>query len=233
MIFDNFFKRRINSNLTKINEEKLYRKYGNCESLHKSIKLLTISDTHEHLSYNLEWQEKLVSSNDYDLCCILGDISHKDIEFVLQHVPKDKIVGVLGNHDNFTFLKEHNIQDINGKTIDINGIKIGGIQGAIRCYGEFDYPCFSHSDSIKFMNEMPEVDILLSHSGPFYDYNDDPFHNGLKGITNYLYKNKTPINIHGHLHKNKLKVLKNGTKVQCIYGVELIEINDGEIKVMS
>ena len=77
---------------------------------------------------------------------------------------------------------------------------------------------------------MEKVDILLSHSGPFWNYNDDVVHNGLKGITNYLYKNKVPLNIHGHLHKNSLKMLKNGTKVQCVYGVELLEIKDGEIK---
>ncbi len=230
MIFDYLFKSRINSNLTKVNEEKLYKKYGSCDSFSKSIKLLLISDTHEYLAYKPEWQEKLFDSNNYDLCCILGDMSQNDIDIVLEHVPKEKIVGILGNHDDFDFLKKHDIQDINGKTVDINGIRIGGIQGAIRCYGKYDYPCFSHSDSIKFMNNMEKVDVLVSHSGPFYDYNDEPIHNGLKGITNYLYKNKIPINIHGHIHKNRLKMLKNGTKVQCVYGVMLMEIKDGEIK---
>ncbi len=232
-MFESLFKSRINSNLTKVHEEKLYKKYGNCDSVSKSIKLLVVSDTHEYLAYNHKWQEKLLNAKDYDLCCVLGDISNGDIETVLEYIPKEKIIGILGNHDDFDFLKKYDIQDINGKTVDVNGIKIGGIQGAIRCYGKYDYPCFSHSDSIKFMDNMEKVDVLLSHSGPFYDYNDDPFHNGLKGITKYLYKNKIPINIHGHLHKNKQKFLNNGTLVQCIYGVELIEIKDGKIKVVS
>ena len=48
-----------------------------------------------------------------------------------------------------------------------------------------------------------------------------------------MYKNKIPINIHGHIHKNRLKMLKNGTKVQCVYGIELLEIKDGNINIIE
>ncbi len=139
------------------------------------------------------------------------------------------MVGLLGNHDSFDILKHYDIEDLNGKVININGVSIGGIQGSFR-YKDEEYPSFTHAESNDFLSRMEKVDVLISHSGPFYDYNDEPIHNGLKGITNYLYKNKIPINIHGHIHKNRLKMLKNGTKVQCVYGVILMEIKDGEIK---
>ena len=229
MIFDNILKSRINSNLTRINEDRLYKKYGDCSNISINVKLLIITDTHGYLAIKPELQERLKSITNYDLCCTLGDVTYSDYEEILKYVSKDKIVGLLGNHDGLEVLKHYSINDLNGRVVDVNGLKIGGIQGSFR-YKNGEYPSFTHSESIDFLNKMEKVDILLSHSGPFWNYNDDVVHNGLKGITNYLYKNKVPLNIHGHLHKNSLKMLKNGTKVQCVYGVELLEIKDGEIK---
>ncbi len=229
MIFDFIFKNKVNSNLTTINEDKLFKKFGKCNKCYNHIRILAIADTHGDLAIKPEMQDKLKNVDDYDLCCLLGDITYSDYEVIIKNVSKEKMVGLLGNHDGCDVLRHYNINNLNGKVININGLRIGGIQGSIR-YKNEEYPSFTHMESIDFLNKMEQVDILFSHSGPFWNYNDDPVHNGLKGITNYLYKNKTPYNIHGHLHKNKLKVLKNGTKVQCIYGVELLEINSGEIR---
>ncbi len=218
-----FFKRKINSNDTKIKEEKLYKKYGDCRTLSNHIKLLIITDTHGLLPYKEEYQERLKMVNDYDLCCALGDISYKDYEIILKYVPKERIVALLGNHDEFDILKKLELHDLNGKVITVNGIRIGGIQGSYK-YKTNNFPAFTHEESIKFLNEMEEVDILLSHSGPFLDFNNDPVHNGLKGITEYLYKNHVPYNIHGHNHKNEDMFLKNGTKVMERFMIETIEI---------
>ena len=93
-----------------------------------------------------------------------------------------------------------------------------------------EFPSFTHEQSIEFMENMPYVDILLSHDKPFtYDYKDGA-HDGLKGITKFLYERQVPINIHGHLHTSDLKTLKNGTQVKGVYEVELFEIMDGEIR---
>jgi len=219
----NFFKRKIKGRNIKIDEEKLYRKYGNCRTISNHIKLLIISDTHGLLSYKEDYQEKLKMINDYDLCCALGDISYSDYEIILKYIPKEKIVALLGNHDDFDVLKHFDICDLNGKVVTVNGIRIAGIQGSFK-YKDEKFPSFTHEESVEFLNEMEEVDILLSHAGPFLEYNNDPVHSGLKGITEYLYKKHVPYNIHGHNHKNEDTLLKNGTKVMERFIIEKIEI---------
>lgn len=77
---------------------------------------------------------------------------------------------------------------------------------------------------------MPYVDILLSHDKPFtFDYHD-PAHDGLKGITKFLYDKKIPLVIHGHIHKSYKDRLKNGTMVKGVYRVELVTIKNGIIE---
>ena len=49
-------------------------------------------------------------------------------------------------------------------------------------------------------------------------------HDGLKGITEYIYKNHISIHIHGHIHGESEEILKNGTKCICLYKVKLLEL---------
>jgi len=219
-----FFKSKINSKGPKIDESRLYKKYGNCRKFSYHINLLIISDTHGLLAYNEEYQDKLINIKNYDLCCALGDITYNDYEIILKYVPKEKIVALLGNHDEFDILKYYGLKDLNGNIITVNGIRIGGIQGSYK-YKPENFPSFTHEESIKFLNQMDEVDILLSHTGPYFDNNNtDLVHNGLKGITEYLYRNRVPYNIHGHNHINTDLYLRNGTKVIERYFIEEVHI---------
>ena len=107
--------------------------------------------------------------------------------------------------------------------IEVNGIRIAGVQGSFR-YKDEEFPSFTHKESIKFLDKIDEVDILLSHDGPFLKNNNKPVHDGLKGITYYLYKNRVPYNIHGHNHESKTKRLKNGTISKEVYLIENLNI---------
>lgn len=196
-------------------------------SFNKDIKLLVIADTHGDLALSKELYKKLINI-DYDLCCILGDIHYNDFKIILEYIPKDKIVAILGNHDMFNILSDYGLKNINGQVIEVNGVKIGAIQGSFK-YKKETFPSFTHEESIDFLSNMDEVDILLSHDKPFvFDYKD-PAHDGLKGITKYLYEKKVPINIHGHIHKSHLDNLKNGTQVKGVYLIELLTIKNGNI----
>lgn len=53
----------------------------------------------------------------------------------------------------------------------------------------------------------------------------NPVYQGLFGITYYLFKNKVPYHIHGHIHNPYRKELLNGTKEISIYMYEYIELN--------
>lgn len=202
-------------------------KNNGINSFEKDISLLVIADTHGDLALNKEMQKKIMNQK-YDVCCVLGDIHDYDFKIILKHIPKEKIIAILGNHDRFSLLSEYGLDDYNGKVIDINGVKIGAIQGSYK-YKDESFPSFTHEESIRFLDRMPYVDILLSHDKPLtFDYKD-PAHDGLKGITKYLYDKKVPINIHGHIHQSYLNTLKNGSQIKGVYCVEMITIKKGKI----
>ena len=202
-------------------ESRLYKQYGNCNKFSKSIKILAIADTHGSLKDD-EFKLFLKDIQTFDLVILLGDHANLDIEIILKNVDKNKIVGILGNHD-YDYLSKYNILNINGKIIEVNGIKFLGIEGSFK-YKEENYPSFTQEESLEFLNCFPSVDILVSHDQK-YNYLSNYAHQGLIGITNYLYKNKISYHIHGHIHKSYQNEMLNGTKEICVFKYEIIEIN--------
>lgn len=116
------------------------------------------------------------------------------------------------------------IENINRKVIEIKGVKIAGLGGSYKYKNSNDYAMYSHEESIKIADEIQEADILVSHDRPYIKEQYGESHDGLKGITEYIYKNHIPIHIHGHIHEESEEILKNGTKSICLYGVKLLEI---------
>ncbi len=203
-------------------EAKLLKMYGPCNEFNKKIKLIIISDTHNSLNKE-EFKNFLNNHQDYDLCILLGDHHANDIEIILELIDKQKLYGLLGNHDN-DYLTEYNINNLNGKVINLNNVTLLGMQGSFR-YKPSDFPSFSQKESILFLNDKPKVDILLTHDNRFdsaMQYN--PAHQGLFGITYYIYKNNVPIHIHGHVHNNYQKTLNNGTKEISVFMYQYLEL---------
>lgn len=204
-------------------EEKLLKKYGIANNINNDIKLLIIADTHGTLN-----EEKFSSfMNDvleYDACIMVGDHYDKDINIILKYIDKNKLYGILGNHD-YNYLDNYGITNINGKVININGVKILGMEGCFR-YKPVKFPSFSQEESIDFFLNKESVDILISHDTKFNldKCNRDPAHQGLIGITNYLYENKVPIHIHGHIHENYELEMLNKTKEYSVFGYKIINI---------
>lgn len=223
-----FFKKLFKAKEEHVLDYELILKDNGVMKFNKSITLLIISDTHGDIKLQKAMQDKLAGIRNYDACFMLGDISDNDCKMIKEVIPQEKIYGLLGNHDRFSFLEEHNIKNINGKVININGVRIAGIQGTFKYKPEY-FPSYTHEESIEFLKSVPEADILLSHDKPFTFETGDLVHDGLKGITEYLYSNRVPINIHGHLHTSYIANLRNGTVVKGVYGIELITIRDGKI----
>lgn len=65
------------------------------------MKILFITDTHNCLAYTDKYINYLKGLNqeDYDICLILGDLSGLDFETIKAMVPKEKIYGIVRNHD--------------------------------------------------------------------------------------------------------------------------------------
>lgn len=206
-----------------VSEQELYKRNGDCNSFIGEVKLLIITDTHGELMEDV-LSEYVQRIGTYDACILLGDHYDGDINIVKSIIPMEKLYGLLGNHD-YDYTKRYGIHDINGEIIDINGVKILGMQGSSK-YKNTEFPSFTQKESIEFFKHKESVDILVSHDNRF-DYTRDEFdaHRGLIGITKYLYEKRVPIHIHGHIHKKYNSTLLNGTREFSLYGVELISFS--------
>lgn len=145
---------------------------------------------------------------------------------ILKYVQKEKIYGILGNHDEYGLLESRNIVNIHSKIINVNGVKILGFEGSSR-YKTGNVPMYSQEESIKMLKECEMADILVSHDSPYQLYSkvNDKAHCGLKGITKYLKKNKVYLNIHGHHHINTDLKLSNGTNIIGVYRCAMIQFS--------
>lgn len=206
-------------------EDVLYKKYGTANKIQRyNLKLLFIADTHNCLKDGNEILKYIQEQKDYDYCILLGDHSESDIEEILKVIPLNKICGILGNHDSWNKYDIYGITNISGKVIDIKGIRIAGISGGHKYKNSNEYVLYTHEESIQIANNIEKADILITHDKPFIQDNHNSAHDGLKGITEYIYKNHIALHIHGHLHENKEEILRNGTKSICLYMAKLLEL---------
>ncbi len=225
--FDEHTKKIVdNTNIGELYEKNLYIQFGNCkEYTSYGINILFITDTHNCLAYSDKYLNyiKSLKATDYDICLILGDVSSLDIDAIKSIIPKEKLFGIAGNHDSINIMDANNITNIHGKVIECKGIKIAAMMGSNR-YKQGDYGMITQDESIQIAKSMETADILVTHDKAYiWDKNDD-VHDGLKGITYYLYKNHIPIHIHGHLHEEFEEVLKNGTKSICLFQIKLLQL---------
>lgn len=205
----------------KNQEDILLKMFGKCDTFNKQIKMIIISDTHGCLKED-DFSKFIAEHEEFDICLLLGDHSVGDIDTILQYIDEEKIYALLGNHDN-NYIGKFNLKNLNGKVINVNGVKLLGIQGSYK-YKPDDFPSFTQKESIEFLNDKEKVDILVSHDAPYgFSGRNDVAHQGLFGILYYLFKNKVPYCIHGHLHTPYNKQMINGTTVNCYYMFNFIE----------
>ena len=178
-------------------EDILYKKYGTANKIQRyNLKLLFIADTHNCLKDGNEILKYIQEQKDYDYCILLGDHSASDIEEILKVIPLNKICGILGNHDSWNKYDIYGITNISGKVINIKGIRIAGISGGHKYKNSNEYVLYTHEESIQIANNIEKADILITHDKPFIQDNHNSAHDGLKGITEYIYKNHIALHIH-------------------------------------
>lgn len=206
-------------------EDILLKKYGKANKYEKHyLKILFITDTHDCLSYENDTLNYIKNIKDYDYCILLGDHSATDLQIITQIVPKNKLCGILGNHDSWDKYEQFGINNISEKVIEIKGVRIAGISGSYKYKNSNDYALYTHEESINIANKMEIADILVSHDKPFIEKQYGDAHDGLKGVTEYIYKNHIPLHIHGHLHEESETILENETKTICLYKAKILEL---------
>lgn len=191
-----------------------------------NLNAMIIADTHGCLR-----EEDFPKEIDIDVCFLLGDVFDNDLRLVLSRIINIPIYGILGNHDGFELLNRFGIRNIHNDIIEINGVKVAGLQGSIK-YKYSDMPLYTDEESITVANQLAVADILISHDSPKYVFTATDFaHSGLSGITEYLNRHNISLHLHGHHHENRKTVLENGTTSICTYGVSIISINDGQLQI--
>lgn len=202
--------------LLKNKAESTDKKFG--------LKLISITDTHGCLVFCEKLLTDILEKNpDYDLCVLLGDIHPKDMEVITTYIPREKIIGVVGNHDAYSLYDSFGVRDISGKPFKYKGVTFAGIEGCYH-YKNGIYPSFTQYESLWLSHRLPKADILISHDRALDDFQRDTAHIGLIGITYYIYTNKAKWHLHGHIHDSYSREYENGVKEKSVYLCEYLEI---------
>lgn len=137
------------------------------------MNILFIADLHYLNTDNLEKIKNL----SYDICILLGDIPKKYLDAIKEVVDNNKLYGITGNHDTFNLLEKNNINDIDMKIININGIKIAGISGGVK-YKFGMYAMLKQEELLEKITNLQKCDILVSHETGYHYLKEDIAHEG-------------------------------------------------------
>ena len=219
---ERFFKNKKNVATTIVEQDKLEQPTQIIKPLpiDFNLKMLIITDTHGCL------KPEDIPDCDADVCFLLGDIFLHELAIIKEKVTNMPIYGVLGNHDGFELYEMAGIENIHGKVVEVNGVKVAGFQGSFR-YKNTYFPFYDDDESVEIADCIERADILISHDSPKHFHVDQDWaHSGLQGITHYCEKLDVPLNIHGHFHENMSGVLENGTRVVCCFGVQIVDTKE-------
>lgn len=161
----------------------------------RGIRFLVLCDLH---FLEEEQLDKILSLN-YDCCLMLGDIPSEILPRIKALITKP-IYAVGGNHDTREMYTNAGFEYINGKVVEIEGIKIAGIEGSNRYKDTDELVMLTQKESVKLAKSLPRADLLISHDSFYHKYGKSPNKRGLKGIDLYIKRNKPIFHFHGHYH---------------------------------
>lgn len=188
------------------------------------LRLIVISDTHGALAFDKGRLPSFLDTVEaFDLCVLLGDIHPAEMPIILDCIPREKIIGILGNHDAFDVYSSVGVREISGRSYEYHGVRFVGLNGSFRYKNEC-FPSHSQYESLLIARNLPKADVLLSHDVMLSNFERDPAHSGLIGITYYIYQNGVPWHFHGHIHKSYVMPYSNGTQEKSVYLCEYVEI---------
>ncbi len=197
------------------------------------MKILTVSDTVSSVLLESHHGGPFVEGVELIFSC--GDLPPEFL-VALKHRYDVPLMYVLGNHDiRYTSSPPGGCRLIDRKLEKSRGLRIVGFSGS-RWYngGPNQYTEKEMARAIRGMrfamwrNGAP--DIVISHAPPRH-INDaeDRCHKGFKSFNAFIQKYKTPLFIHGHIHKHFYSdteriTIVNSTKVINSYGFYILEI---------
>lgn len=134
------------------------------------MNLLIISDCH---GVPPPWSEKRP-----DAILLIGD--NAGIErLAVRRYPGVPAFGVPGNHDDTDIYQGLPVQNLHGRAISFNGLRIGGLGGCLQY--KSDPFLFTEREYAAILAQIPPVDVFISHCPPAGAPGTDPPEGGFWG----------------------------------------------------
>jgi hypothetical protein len=160
------------------------------------------------------------------LIVTLGDLDMYDLRGLdaITSIPK---IGVYGNHCSGNYFGDYGIENMHLHTIEIGGVLFGGFEGSIR-YKKGDAPMFTEEEATELLKDFPYVDVMLAHSPPkgIHD-EDDPAHQGLQALRDYVERVQPKYFLHGHTYVSTgtQEDMLGTTKVVHVYADQILNLD--------
>jgi len=188
------------------------------------LKLLVFTDPEETFEiYEEEIRQLIKDNSDFDLCVLIGESSNLELKWLLQFMPKEKIIAVTKNGSSSSSkYKENGICDISYSMYHKEGVEIHGLSSFY--YGgkiEFCTAQF-HSFALR-LAPFKSVDVFVSYDAALLKNEDKKERAGIIGITDYIYSNKVQYHIHKG-YENYERQYDNGTKDISVNKFACVEI---------
>ena len=203
--------------------------------MNKKLRMITVADTHGCFSQS---KQEFIDSLELgvDVILLLGDIGFNDLKQITalrnRMEQKPEIIGVLGNHDPKDLYDDFpEIRLLDHRPLYVKGVSFVGLSGSINYkYGKNNYYTMTQKESAQISKQIERANILVTHSNAAKKIwanktNFPDAHDGLIGITRYIWFKHPSYHLYGHLHEPKEGTYKNKTKYKCCYKVEAISID--------
>ncbi len=158
-----------------------------------------------------------VADENIDLVVTLGDLEYTQIAELesITNIPK---IGVYGNHCTPGYMEQLGIVDMHMKTIEVDGITFGGFEGSHRYKKDQFAKMYSQDEAIELMRDLPYVDVFIAHSPPAgINDEENPAHQGLLALRNYLDQKQPKYFIHGHTYPTQENIVERYKNTNIIY----------------
>ena len=205
------------------------------------MKILAISDRVVEGIYSSRVRERF---SDVDVVLSCGDLPYSYLEYIVSmlNVP---CFFVHGNHDQPEYLADGRTLtepggwiNLDGQTVEANGILLGGLEGSIRYKPKAPFQYTETEMAYKVWRLAPALlmnrvrygrylDILITHAPPrgIHDGEDWP-HRGFKAFLGLMARFRPRYLLHGHKHIYGPEAWRThylGTEVINVYPSRMIE----------
>ena len=168
--------------------------------------------------------DRLIATERPEAIVTLGDLNAWSLD-ALRDFRGPKL-GVYGNHDDGTYLRELGMVNLHGRAGRLRGVRYGGLEGCI-AYKPVGLHLYTEQQVEQVLAGMPAVDVMVCHSPP-RGINDEEnrAHRGFIALREYLDRARPQMLLHGHTAPRELTRRYGDTEIVYVLGHAIIDLPD-------